>query len=200
MKNGVYQIRHVESGKRYIGSASSKKGIDQRWAQHLRQLSDNSHHSRYLQRAWSKYRESAFVFEVLLYCDPGNCLMYEQVALDRFKPEYNMSPTAGSPLGVKHTSKARDNMSKAHRGIFDGDKNPFYGKRHSCITKQKISASRKGKANGEKHPSAKLRVGDVERIRYLLQKGIPQSKIAHQFDIAQTTVSAINNRKIWSHV
>lgn len=200
MKNGVYQIRNLLNGKRYIGSAAEIKGFNKRWNTHRRQLNNRQHHSRYLQRAWSKYGADVFVFEILLYCDPKNCLMYEQIYLDVYQPEYNISPTARSPLGVKHTALARSNMSQAHKGIFDGDKNPFYGKRHSDEIRQQISISRKDKANGEQNGQGKLKTRDIVEIRNLLQRQIPQGKIAQQFNVAQTTISAIKNGKIWSHI
>ena len=36
--------------------------------------------------------------------------------------------------------------------MFSGEGNPFYGKKHSEETKQKISNNRKGKCAGENHP------------------------------------------------
>ena len=197
MQSGVYTIRNIRNSKQYIGSSTH---ISTRWRAHKRQLEKNCHHSLVLQRAWNKYGSDSFVFQVLAYCDPGDCLFFEQRFFDIQRPEYNISPTAGSPLGVKHTCEARDNMSKAHQGIFDGDKNPFYGKQHSSVTKQKISTSRKGKTAGEKHPRVKLKIKDVKRIRSLVHGGVAQDSIARQFDVAQTTISAIKNRKIWSHV
>src|SRR5438128_6005641 len=48
----IYQIRHTESGKVYVGSAINPR---QRWGMHLKDLRKGAHHSRYLQRAWIKY-------------------------------------------------------------------------------------------------------------------------------------------------
>lgn len=60
--NGVYQILHVASGKRYVGSSLD---IAKRWSDHRKRLRRGTHYSRYLQRAWNKYGELAFKFEVL---------------------------------------------------------------------------------------------------------------------------------------
>lgn len=60
--NGIYQILHVVSGKRYVGSSLD---VAKRWSDHRKRLRRGTHYSKYLQRAWDKYGESAFKFEVL---------------------------------------------------------------------------------------------------------------------------------------
>jgi group I intron endonuclease len=124
---GIYQIRHIASGKVYIGSAVD---VEQRWAMHRHKLRLDAHHSTHLQRAWLKFGEPAFAFEILEFVDNESNLPdvefrailvdIEQSYLDRVKPfdhgvGYNGSPTAGSNLGVKHTPEALANMSAAKR-------------------------------------------------------------------------------------
>ena len=117
--SGIYQIRHIESGKVYIGSAVD---IQHRWAKHRHALRKDQHHSGHLQRAWRKYGPDAFAFEILEVVPDGvDLIRIEQEYLDRlhpFDPEigYNGSPTAGSPLGVKHTTETRAKVSAALAG------------------------------------------------------------------------------------
>lgn len=47
----VYEIRHVDSGKRYIGSTVR---WPDRWKEHRAALRAGKHHSVLLQRAWDK--------------------------------------------------------------------------------------------------------------------------------------------------
>lgn len=63
--SGIYRIRHLESGKCYIGSASN---ICERWYSHLGRLRKGNHHCRHLQFAWDKHGEDAFAFEVIERC------------------------------------------------------------------------------------------------------------------------------------
>lgn len=49
------------------------------------------------------------------------------------------------PLTKEHRKK----LSLAHKGIFDGSKNPFYGKKHSQETRNKISLAGKGRKDTE---------------------------------------------------
>ncbi|RVC70411.1 hypothetical protein EN759_04135 [Mesorhizobium sp. M00.F.Ca.ET.038.03.1.1] len=57
MTIGIYCIRHVESGKRYIGKSID---IERRWTAH-RNAPDNRH----LARALAKYGLASFSFEIL---------------------------------------------------------------------------------------------------------------------------------------
>src|SRR5690606_28792905 len=171
MKTGIYQIRNMIDNKRYVGSAA--RSILNRWSNHKALLSQNRHYSRHLQNAWNKYGEENFIFEVLLYCDPEYCLMYEQIALDHYQPAYNTCKVAGSQLG---TIRKR------------GQQNPWYGKKHRQDTKIKMA-----------YRSAKLTLEQKQLVEVLLSQGLPQAKIAEQFGIAQTTVSAIKRRVTWRH-
>lgn len=107
-KGGVYAIRHIVSGKIYIGSAVNFK---ERWKRHRRDLGLGRHHSRHLQRAWDKYGPEAFLFEILeTISDETNLIRVEQEYLDRIRPHdrrigYNISPTAGSTLGVRYSAE-----------------------------------------------------------------------------------------------
>lgn len=135
-RSGVYQIRNLVDGKRYVGSAS--KSIKERWGNHIKTLRKGTHHSKYLQRAWRKHGEAAFVFEVLIFCDPQNCIMYEQLCIDRFQVVnrslgYNISPTAGNNRGLKMSPERIAKMVAIHRG-----------RKASPETRALMSAGRKG--------------------------------------------------------
>lgn len=85
---------------------------------HRSSLRRNKHHSVALQRAWNKYGEAAFQFNILLICDP-DCdllLLQEQRYFDLHKPEYNCAPTAGSPLGLKRSAETRAKISVSKTG------------------------------------------------------------------------------------
>lgn len=110
--SGIYEIVNTANGKRYIGSAVH---FAKRRAAHVCDLRKNRHHSEHLQRAWNKYGPGAFAFRALLICAPENLLDYEQRAIDGFRPEYNICPKAGSPLGVKHSAETRAKMSAVQK-------------------------------------------------------------------------------------
>mgnify|MGYP001617485807 CR=1 FL=1 len=97
----IYQIRHIASGKVYVGSAINPRD---RWKNHRVLLRNGKHHSIHLQRAWNKYNEVAFIFEIIepvLFIE--DLIAREQYWIDTLKAStqkhgYNITPTAGSPI------------------------------------------------------------------------------------------------------
>lgn len=133
MGTGVYAIVHCASGKQYIGSAVA---FSDRWHRHRYLLRKNQHHSLKLQAAWNKYGEGAFEFTLLLHCARADLLMYEQRALDAYRPVYNIAAVAGSPMmGRKHSPETRAQLSAMRAGK--------KRKPHSAETRARLSAAAK---------------------------------------------------------
>ena len=86
--SGVYEIRNTLNGHRYIGSSTV---VTVRMHRHKIALEKCGHGNRHLQRAWDKYGSENFVLRPILYCDLENALLYEQMCLDAFHPEYNIA-------------------------------------------------------------------------------------------------------------
>lgn len=214
MKTGIYRIRNLQNNKCYIGSAAASGGINGRWSDHRLDLNKNQHHSKYLQRAWNKYGAENFVFEVLLYCDPENCLMYEQIAMDYFKPEYNIAPIAGSQLGYRHTEQGRLN-SAANREYKIGKDNQCFGRKHTPETIEFFQNDPRRKTNlgknlsesqkslistrqmGEYNSRAKLTFEKVRKIRELRFIGLSQMECAVLFNVSRSTIQGIDKNKTW---
>jgi group I intron endonuclease len=95
---GIYRIKNLVNGKCYYGSS---KQIEKRLSRHKRELKNNIHINCILQRAWDKYGEKNFLFEVVEECDEMVLLEKEQYYLD-LNPEYN--------IGLK--SSGGDNLTK----------------------------------------------------------------------------------------
>lgn len=131
MKSGIYTITSP-SGKQYVGSSQH---IPRRWRKHLRDLSLGVHHSRALQNACDKYGIDSFVFKKIIVCSVDDLIMFEQRAIDVFRPDYNIAPIAGSCRGVKHTAERRLKMSLARIGT-----------KASAETRKRLSEAHKGKA------------------------------------------------------
>lgn len=111
--SGIYEIVNIASGKRYIGSA---KSFARRWNVHRCRLRRGNHHSAHLQNAWNKYGEEGFQFRILRLCEIGDLVVVEQELIDTLRPEYNMSPTAGSTIGVEFSPERRAKISAALMG------------------------------------------------------------------------------------
>lgn len=231
-KSGVYKITNIKNGKFYIGSSID---INTRWRRHKSDLRNENHPNLYLQRAWNKYGERYFIFELCL--ETNDLRAVEQKLLDGYFGSadcYNLNPNvSGGDLLTNHpyrddiirrisetTISNRASMSKEERvkkwgkngkdnpnygnGWTEeqrrqasdrmkkrmsnpeerqkiskamekrmsnpeerqkisefaktriGDKNPFYGKRHSDETKQKLRETHLGKYNGNQEKSVEI--------------------------------------------
>lgn len=132
MNSGVYEIVNLVNGKRYIGSS---KNIFKRFCEHKKALLKNKHHSIALQRAWNKYGESNFQFNVILFCSVENNLRKEQEIIDALCPEYNIAKNTKAPmLGRNHSQETISKMKLVHTGMT-----------YSLETKKKISRNNLGK-------------------------------------------------------
>ena len=101
--SGVYEILNTVNGKRYIGSSFSN--IRRRAYEHFFYLRRGSHHSSILQRAYDKYGESSFKFNILHETPSEYSRILEQWYLNTQPCEYNSSKCAVGGLNKNSISK-----------------------------------------------------------------------------------------------
>lgn len=160
---GIYAIRHVASGRVYVGSSQNIAG---RWRQHKHLLRRGEHKNPKLMNAWAKYGEDAFAFEVLELCAESDLLTLEQRYFsvhDSVSSGFNISEIAGRErAGKRHTPEAIRKMSDSHMGsVVSADHRAklsaaFKGRVFSDETRAKISASKMGKKRAPFTEQAKL--------------------------------------------
>ena len=110
--SGIYRI-NLGNGWFYIGSSAN---MGRRRGQHLCQLVAQKHGNQKMQRVYDKYQ--IFEFEILFECPVDELLSKEQVLIDAHFTDgkcANICPTAGSPLGMKHSPETRAKMSSSSR-------------------------------------------------------------------------------------
>ena len=176
---GIYTIRNFITGKVYVGSAVN---IEKRFGEHIRALKRGDHCNIHLQRAWNKYCNEAFDFEVYLVCDSKDLIRNEQLVIDAMitrvgrRSMYNICPTAGSSLGTRHSKLSRIKIGLASKGRWSGKKHTEetkkkislgntgkrLGKRASLETRKKMSDSKKGIKFTEEH---RKKIGDANKRR-----------------------------------
>jgi group I intron endonuclease len=149
---GIYMWTHIESGKRYIGSAVDlSKRLRKYYSPLYLKQGDN-----YISRALLHHTYSAFsltIIEFILIKDLSLeetrqlILEREQININSLLPEYNILKIAGSLLGYKHTIESIEKISMAKKG----DSHPMFGKSHSIDAVTKISKA----LSGENNPMSK---------------------------------------------
>lgn len=110
----VYAIRNTVNNRAYIGSTTNYKS---RWHTHRSTLRRGVHHSFILQKAWNKYGEAAFSFEMLVVCPKDQRLEYETRLMTL--ESYNVLRTpkeSGVRGGWKHSEEFKTRMSMLHKG------------------------------------------------------------------------------------
>lgn len=163
----VYRIVHAGTGRCYVGHTTNYQA---RMSSHLGLLAQGTHHSPYLQRAWSKHGASSFRFEVLEECSDEEKLGREQHWMDRLDSCFNLARVAGSRKGVPH-------RPETVRKIVEG--RSWY--RPSDETKEKIGQAVRGHNRSMSRESA-VRISKALRGRAKSEetkRRMSQAKMGH---------------------
>jgi|SRR6266571_50468 len=160
--SGIYRIIHIASGKSYIGSALN---LRKRRNKHFQDLRRNVHHSPTLQRAWNKYGEASFTFEILeLVLLPELLTAREQYYFSKLRPfgsrGYNIARIAGSTLGMP----AHNRGVKASPLAIERRKRAMLDYKPSEETKRKQAESRRGKKRSPE-TRAKISLAQLGRTK-----------------------------------
>lgn len=162
---GIYliTIESPETVYRYVGQS---KSVKRRQHEHIKTLRDGKHVNAFMQRAFSKYGESNYRFQVLLECEddvsPEQLTAAEHWFCKLFQTYHWDFPT-GMNLRYAESSmplseEIRQKMSEAQKG-----------KRHSEETKQKLSEAQKGKGKGSGRTlseETKQKISEAKRGKY----------------------------------
>lgn len=212
----MYVIRNTVNGKTYVGSTTV--GLRRRLRHHRSALNRGVHRNSYLQHAWDKYGEQAFIAEVL-ELDPLDVVACEQLWMDAMQPAYNISRTADVVSGYRFTAEQRARVSAALKGkpksaehrahiwatrqvtddmreLMAANGRKGRGRPKSAEHRMKIGAAQQGSANH----GAKLTEDDVRQIKRRLSEGERGRHLAAEFGVAESVVSVIKHGKSWSHV
>jgi group I intron endonuclease len=133
---GIYKIMNNFNGDCYYGSSIN---IEKRWYKHIYELKRGSHHNSILQRAWDKYGEVNFTFDLVEECDVNNLLSTEQKYLDS-KPKYNIGIKSSGGDNISNNPNRNDIIKNISKGL---------KLRYSKMTKEEIDSiySRSGQNN-----------------------------------------------------
>jgi group I intron endonuclease len=162
-QSGIYRIVHVESGRAYVGQSTN---VVKRWNEHRRNLRHGVHISSHLQRAWTKYGEATFLFEILEECPPSSLTEREQWHMDQHEQLYNLAPAAGSTRGLRYKGHPISADTRAKISAANMGNSGRRGQRSTPEHIAKMSAGLKGNQNclGRKHSEeSKAKIGAGNR-------------------------------------
>lgn len=137
---GIYKIENTINHKIYIGQSND---IETRWTHHKWELNNHKHGNDHLQKAWDKFGEENFIFEIVELCDESVIDEKEQEYIKLFSSlscqnGYNLD--SGGSWNKHHSQETKNKMSIKRSGKVNSEE-----------TRLKISQNRKGKCSGEQH-------------------------------------------------
>ena len=114
---GIYKITSIANGKIYVGCASN---VRTRINGHLYDLRRKKHKNSYLQKAWTKYGEENFVFEMIEKCNIIDLHSKEHYWANKLNcfdrtTGYNLKPTDPNGCSI-HSEETKEKLRQANKG------------------------------------------------------------------------------------
>lgn len=186
----IYKIINLINWKLYIGLSTSFDPND-RWKNHISTAycKSDENYKRPICRALRKYKSENFKFEVIREYQSFDELKSAETKYIAFFGTknpffgYNLTDGGDGTVGYKHTAEAKKKMSKTRkeRGIFAGEKNPFYGKTHSDENKKIISEVVK---NAIKNGAHDERIKNLKVLNDEQEKEVRQQYATGKYSLA----------------
>lgn len=222
---GIYEIRNLVDGKRYIGSS---KGVKRRIWEHKHYLEKGTHSNTYLSSAYREYGLQNFSFSVLEYVTEDVLIEREQHFMDTYsvcdrEKGYNIATKAGSggayvKMGERHRALASKNKKGKgkklnwelvkeirekynNQGLTQQELAKEYSVSFSTISsivRNKIWVDENYKLSAAKKKT-RLSWEIAKEIRELYSAGnITQKRIAAIYNVSYDTIHDIVNGNAWN--
>lgn len=139
----IYKITNLVDGKVYIGQTTV--GFEKRIREHLYKLRNDKHKNEHLQRAYNKFGETNFVFEILQECEIKEIDSLECYWIELFEStdrSYGYNFENGGNKNKKHHAETLTKLSELSKRNWE---NPIYLKK---------MAERIERMTGSKNPAA----------------------------------------------
>jgi group I intron endonuclease len=191
--SGIYSIRNLVNGKVYVGQAFGERGLYQRYSSHICALKKGKD-SKHLQRAWDKYGDEVFEFEVLV--DLGSLVMGEispQTIVDEHEQYFIwIFRSYERKFGYNLHNKARGRgrvTEETKKRISERNK----GKKLSEEAKRKMSLARIGKVCSQE---TKKKIGEANSGRAKSEETLRRMSLSHKGQNKGGTLSEEHRMKI----
>jgi group I intron endonuclease len=208
----TYLITNTQNNKVYVGQTQSIPG---RWKDHLRTAKYPEKYKvsfSLIHKAIRKWGVDNFIIEQLDVQSSGKDINDSEIKWIAYYRQrlgknnvYNLTNGGDGIKGYQYTEKQLKALSERMIGKMEGEKNPFFGKKHSEATKKKISEARRtcNKENylGSKCSQAKLNEEQVLEIKtkYLTKKYTSQM-LCREYQVGRGCIESILSGKTWSQI
>ena len=125
--SGVYEIINTITGECYIGSSNNLKN---RKRQHFGESNWKHNPNKPLYKDMKQYGKDNFLFKPIWLCDPEELKKYEQAAIEKYNPKYN--------IRAAYTGMSKEEYSKQYRKE-NIDRKKQYDKQYykeNCVDKK----------------------------------------------------------------
>lgn len=179
----VYKIYHDTTGHFYIGRSSD---VGRRLSHHFGLLSRNTHKCFRLQSLYNSSLYEKFSFEVIEMPEARERMLLESKLITENQNNpllLNTSDGNGNWVGERNfnlTDSWKEKLSFSAKQK-TGQKNPFFNKKHSNETKQRLSEFRTGSKNVQCYKSVVINGIVYESVTAASQStGVPMPTIVHR--------------------
>ena len=190
---GIYKIENLVNGKVYIGQTKEK--FQRRYWVHRWKLREGTHDNFYLQRAWNKYGEENFKFEVIEVLSREKIDNREKYWIKKYK-DIGMCYSIQDGGQPKYLNQYISSEIRKRTG--EKNRQRMLGSKLSEETKKKMSASRKGKRICRK--TDVLNEELARKIKERLVKGITPKEIMEELEVPYKNINNILSSNSWSCV
>lgn len=205
----VYRIFCKANNKSYVGS--SERTCRRRKNEHWCRLRQGRHHSFHLQKAWNKYGEESFIYEVLEEdvedLDGREAYWTEELQASSREFGFNIKEVkrisdetkakiSATLMGHEISRETRAKIASSVAKHLAENGHPFQGRKHTQEAKDACSKAHRG----TNHRDAKLTEDDVRRIKALLLKKVKQTDIATSLRVSRSAVADISAGRTWKHI
>jgi hypothetical protein len=158
-KNGEYFEGHHIIPKYKGGTGTSSQGLKNN---NIVYLTAREHFiAHWLLWLINKDRQSALAFHKMLSCNKNQNRIISSYGYEEARLAYRLT-NIGNKFGIGskriYTDKQREHHSKIMKGMWSGEKNPFYNKKHTIESKKKMSVKAKLRSVETRHNYKGLRL------------------------------------------
>ena len=186
----IYTFKNKVNDKVYVGQTC--RTFKERMGEHLR------HKNTTLGKALAKYGIDNFEYKIIDEAETIEELNEKEIfwieKLNSITPYgYNLCKGGNNTLGYNHKEESKEKMRLSKKGTFKGEDNPFFGKKHTHETRQKMRDAWTEERKEQLRLSAETRKYRTVKVRNVDTGEVFDSvkKAAEKYSLKDTHISRV---------